>query len=366
MPPWPGRRTSAPARWTAPTPAPGSSRWRTAGRWAIRGDRDHPFTRGALCGKVNHYLDAVNGPDRLTYPDGAGRSQGSGPGVVRAGDLGRGGRAGGGWPAGDASTGTAPRRSCRSTSPARWATSRAGRWGPGCSPTWARRGCAPRSARRPRRQAMRSIYGGSVGFEPEIDRRDARLILLWGANLLSTNLHQWPFVQEAQARGAYVVAIDPLRTDTAARCDEHIAPLAGDGRGAGHGPHAAGARRRRRRPSLARGAHRRLAGPRGSPGRVAGRAGGGRVPARRRRHAAARRPDRGHPPDGGPGRARPPAPLRRRADDPGDPGSAARHRRLPLPGRRRPVYDAAATTGSTRSRWCGRPACPRRQRVRST
>ena len=34
----------------------------------IRGHRDHPFTRGALCGKVNHYLDAVNGPDRLTFP----------------------------------------------------------------------------------------------------------------------------------------------------------------------------------------------------------------------------------------------------------------------------------------------------------
>ena len=30
----------------------------------LRGTRDHPFTRGALCGKVNRYLDAVNGADR--------------------------------------------------------------------------------------------------------------------------------------------------------------------------------------------------------------------------------------------------------------------------------------------------------------
>jgi anaerobic selenocysteine-containing dehydrogenase len=70
------------------------------------------------------------------------------------------------------------------------------------------------------------LFGGSVGFEPE-SIVEARLIVLWGANLLSANLHHWPFVYEAQKRGAHVVAIDPLRTDTAARCDEHLAPLPG-------------------------------------------------------------------------------------------------------------------------------------------
>ncbi len=34
-------------------------------------------------------------------------------------------------------------------------------------------------------------------------------------------------MHEAQQAGAHVVAIDPIRTDTAARCDEHIAPLPG-------------------------------------------------------------------------------------------------------------------------------------------
>ena len=34
----------------------------------LRGDREHPFTRGALCGKVDHYLDALYSPDRLLYP----------------------------------------------------------------------------------------------------------------------------------------------------------------------------------------------------------------------------------------------------------------------------------------------------------
>src|SRR4051794_7989337 len=35
---------------------------------SLRGTRDHPFTRGALCGKVNRYLDAVHAPERLLPP----------------------------------------------------------------------------------------------------------------------------------------------------------------------------------------------------------------------------------------------------------------------------------------------------------
>ena len=34
----------------------------------MRGRKDHPYTRGSLCGKVNRYLDAVYAPDRLTVP----------------------------------------------------------------------------------------------------------------------------------------------------------------------------------------------------------------------------------------------------------------------------------------------------------
>ena len=34
----------------------------------LRGDPDHPFTRGFLCGKVAHYLDRVYHPERLQYP----------------------------------------------------------------------------------------------------------------------------------------------------------------------------------------------------------------------------------------------------------------------------------------------------------
>ena len=34
----------------------------------LRGDRENPFTHGALCPKVNRYLDALHDPDRVTHP----------------------------------------------------------------------------------------------------------------------------------------------------------------------------------------------------------------------------------------------------------------------------------------------------------
>ena len=35
---------------------------------SLRGDRRHPYTRGALCAKVHRYLDYTRSPDRLLYP----------------------------------------------------------------------------------------------------------------------------------------------------------------------------------------------------------------------------------------------------------------------------------------------------------
>ena len=41
--------------------------------------------------------------------------------------------------------------------------------------------------------------------------------------MISTNLHGWPFILEARAKGAKVVVIDPVRTRTAKAADWHIA-----------------------------------------------------------------------------------------------------------------------------------------------
>ncbi len=73
---------------------------------------------------------------------------------------------------------------------------------------------------------MKITLGAGVGMDPE--RFDeAKLILIWGSNSIVSNLHLWSRVQEAKRRGAKVIAIDPYRSLTAAKCDQHIAPLPG-------------------------------------------------------------------------------------------------------------------------------------------
>ena len=65
-----------------------------------------------------------------------------------------------------------------------------------------------------------------VGMDPETFAY-SRLILLWGTNTLTTNHHLWKYIEAARRDGAHVVAIDPVRTRTAAAADEHLAPIPG-------------------------------------------------------------------------------------------------------------------------------------------
>jgi anaerobic selenocysteine-containing dehydrogenase len=55
----------------------------------------------------------------------------------------------------------------------------------------------------------------------------ARLILIWGSNSIGSNLHFWRLAQDARRRGARLVCIDPRKTETADKCDEHLALLPG-------------------------------------------------------------------------------------------------------------------------------------------
>ena len=71
-----------------------------------------------------------------------------------------------------------------------------------------------------------ATVGAKVGTNPE-KFKDGRLILLWGTNTLTANVHLWPEILAAKNSGARVIAIDPRRTRTADQCDEHIAPLPG-------------------------------------------------------------------------------------------------------------------------------------------
>src|SRR6185503_6721968 len=68
--------------------------------------------------------------------------------------------------------------------------------------------------------------GKSIGFDPEAVVH-ARLIVAWGANIVSSNVHLWPFIEEARRRGAKLVCIDPYRSRTADHADQHLAPMPG-------------------------------------------------------------------------------------------------------------------------------------------
>src|SRR5512137_3067688 len=35
---------------------------------AVSGDPEHPYSRGTLCSKMNHYERTVHSPDRLVHP----------------------------------------------------------------------------------------------------------------------------------------------------------------------------------------------------------------------------------------------------------------------------------------------------------
>ncbi|MFM2076198.1 MAG: hypothetical protein RJA49_88 [Actinomycetota bacterium] len=71
-----------------------------------------------------------------------------------------------------------------------------------------------------------STLGTGKGIDPS-DLVDSKFIILWGTNTRLTNRHLWPFIEQARAKGAQVVVIDPIRTLTADSADWFLQPLPG-------------------------------------------------------------------------------------------------------------------------------------------
>lgn len=185
---------------------------------AIQGNADHPFTQGTLCGKVSDYLDRVYSPKRVLHPLRRRGPKGShqferisweaaldeiasrfqkiiaedgAEAILPCSYLGHEGLMNG-LTVGDAffnrlGATVAERTFCASTTST----------------------------------AFLMTYGPTHGTDPD-SFSHSKYIILWGSNVLSTNVHLWPFIQQARRQGAKLVVIDPVRTRTAKQADWHL------------------------------------------------------------------------------------------------------------------------------------------------
>jgi len=75
-------------------------------------------------------------------------------------------------------------------------------------------------------EALVQTLGGKLGMRVEFFAQ-AKLILIWGSNSITSNLHFWHYANQAKRGGAKLICIDPRKTETADKCHEHIALLPG-------------------------------------------------------------------------------------------------------------------------------------------
>ena len=188
----------------------------------IEGAKDHPTTDGFLCTKVNRYLERTYSPQRVLYP------------MKRAGEKGRGLFERISWDEALDTIAAKFKEIAADNPQAILPYSYAGTMGFVQSQSIDRRFfhrlgasllartiCADAGA-----AGYRATIGLSMGTDPE-QFSAAKLIVIWGSNVITSNVHLWPKILEAKRNGAKVIAIDPYRSLTAEKCDEHLAILPG-------------------------------------------------------------------------------------------------------------------------------------------
>jgi anaerobic selenocysteine-containing dehydrogenase len=185
----------------------------------VAGDPDHPITVGFLCGKVSNYLDRVYSEERILHPlireDGGFRaaSWDEALGVAAAGIQRARDEFGG-----------------ESILPYSYMGTQGLIQGDTMS---ARVMNALGASELERTICATAGIAGTVqahGVSPEVDPeewRNARYLLLWGWNPMSTAPHLWRKLLDAHRAGARLVVVDPFRSKTARLADEHLRPLPG-------------------------------------------------------------------------------------------------------------------------------------------
>ena len=191
----------------------------------VGGNPDHPHTSGALCTKVSRYPERTYHPGRILHP------------LKRVGPKGSGQFEPVSWEA--ALSDIAERLQAIAADGPDGAQSilpysYGGTMGLVQSESMASRFfhklgaslldrtiCASAGA-----EALTQTLGGKLGMHLKFFA-ESRLILIWGSNSITSNLHFWRYAQKAKNEGAKLICIDPRKTETADKCDEHIALLPG-------------------------------------------------------------------------------------------------------------------------------------------
>jgi len=185
---------------------------------SIRGDKEHPVTRGFLCYRTSLFLSTQYSPDRLTKP--LLRTNGNFHPISwnEALDL-------------AAERLTAIRRE---SGPAAIFHYRSGgslgllkhlndyffeQFGP----VTTKRGDICSGAG----DAAQEIDFGESDSHDVFDLLNSRNILLWGKNVFTSSPHLVPILKDARSRGARLVQIDPIYHKTAVLCEEYIQPRPG-------------------------------------------------------------------------------------------------------------------------------------------
>jgi anaerobic selenocysteine-containing dehydrogenase len=184
----------------------------------LGGDRDHPITRGFLCAKVTKYLEREYHPDRLLHP------------LRRTGAKGEAQFERISWDEALDEIAAKLKAIWKGSGPeAILPYSYAGTMGLLNGSGMDRRFFHRLGASRLERTicsaaggaALQLSQGIRLGMEPE-QFAQSKLIIAWGANILGTNVHLWPWIVEARRKGAKFYAIDPVRNRTTRAADKHF------------------------------------------------------------------------------------------------------------------------------------------------
>jgi anaerobic selenocysteine-containing dehydrogenase len=183
---------------------------------SLRGDKDHPFTRGFLCQKVTRYLERVYHPERVQFPQ------------VRTGPKGAGQFRRVSWEeAIDLITARFQDIAASSDGPqAILPYSYAGTMGKLQGSSLDRRFFHRLGASLLDRTICATA--GAAGCDITLGTRavidpeavvHSRYIINWGSNTSVTNMHLWTIMHQARKNGARIVTIDPFQSKTAAKSD---------------------------------------------------------------------------------------------------------------------------------------------------